>query len=186
MDPANKERIEAAAKKIVDWVAATTPKINALSNTAQITLKDGRVLTGAQIKELWGKADFLVTDRTDFGTDRGGAVIGFLSQMALPTVEGWDVHIGGLNFILFHEIMHMSAQARDYSLLQWNIFLANGGTVLSNGTAPGYNSTNPQFVNGEIYVNDASKQIAILINEVPLLVDTSNGDASKWVPPYGM
>lgn len=180
-DPANAEKVQAAAQKLTDQVAKLTPEIDKLRDDAKITFKNGVTMTGAEIKSWWRKADFLVTDRNNFGTDRGGAVIGTLSQFHFSTVNGWALHENGLSFIMIHEVMHMTQAAKDFDKLMWERHLA-AGNDLSN-----YDGRSEYFRENERYVNDAAQKVLTTSNEnIALKVKTTDPDPRNWVPPWGM
>lgn len=175
---ANAPKVQAAAKKMIDQVTRLTPMIDNLPNDAVITFKNNVTMTGAELKDWWRRANFLVTDRTDFGMDRAGAVVGTLSQFNADAVLGWDAHPNGLAFIMLHEIVHMTPAARAFDLQMW---------TAHNGPLSTYNRHSPQFVENEQYANYAAREILRAVDsDFTDLADPNPGetDPTRQVPPY--
>ena len=150
-----------------------------MSNTAVLTFRNGQTMTGAEIKNLWNKIDFLVTDRNNFGMDRGGAVVRFLSQMNVNTVTGYDAWPNGLSFISMHEMMHMTDIGKAYDLANWQAYSAAGGTLAN------YNSSNSYFRDNESFVNNAANSLVEKLG-LPITPVSTGQDPTLWFPPYGV
>jgi uncharacterized protein RhaS with RHS repeats len=110
-----------------------TSKVNGLKDDQKIKLKNGKSMTGGQIKSLWNKSTISLTDKTaDFGNsgtgansptnvDSEGNVMSFLLVMnghaayqatTSANVPGGD-NLGALSLV-FHEIGHNAPGADDY------------------------------------------------------------------------
>lgn len=154
-NPANFAKLQQAAVEMQNEVNAITAKIDALSDGARIQMPDGSEISGKDLKELWSNIDFQITDRTTFGTDRGGAYdrATGIATFNVDTVMGWDAWTGGLAFILLHEVAHSSAMGAAVDLQMWTSHLANGGT------ASNYNASSPYFQENEEFSNIFALQL---------------------------
>lgn len=179
IDPANKAAVQAAADRLTTVVHDLTDKISHLSNSDILMFRNGQSMTGAEIKSLWNKIDFLVTDRNNFGLDRGGTVVGYLSQMNLNTVAGYDAWSNGLSFIAMHEMMHMTDIGKAYDLANWQAYSAGGGTLAN------YNSSNSYFRDNESFVNNAANSLVQMLG-LPITSNSTGQDPTQWFPPYGV
>jgi len=107
-DEANRQHVLEAAEKLKAGIEVLDPKFTALSDTQTFMMKDGTVVTGAELKAWWQSFDFRVTDRP-FGPERGGAVANGVSNMHWSTVNTWGYwDANGLTFIILHELVHGS------------------------------------------------------------------------------
>lgn len=194
-DPANRAAVQAAAEKLTSHIAQLTPRIAALSNTAVIPLANGQSITGAELKALWGKADFVVTD-ANFGPDRGGATEGFLSQIRYTTVEGYAAHgensatgFPGLNFLIAHELIHMTDIAQFYYSDQYADYRAENPGLSEAQLAAQFQDTILQFRQNEQFANFGGLKIldALDLPEPPSAIESGQpgyrSDAN--FPVYG-
>ncbi|KQT34809.1 hypothetical protein ASG29_01215 [Sphingomonas sp. Leaf412] len=123
-DPANATRLKAAMDNVAKTVAILTPIIRALSATKEYTLNSGEKVTGAEIKRLWGLIRFFVTDQP-FGQNRDGSVQlidgKLVDSLYFAAFEGADSYAdpnyqnnAGMNFIIMHEVMHMTSASQTH------------------------------------------------------------------------
>jgi hypothetical protein len=152
-------------------VAQADAWVNALPDDAQMTLDNGQVVTGAEVKEAWANTDFVVNDvgtayqngttRGESNWNNGDPVV----SMNIDTIGGYNANAGGTDYLVLHEVAHLTADQRsDYAGLQTDGYIEserttyerfandiargviayNGGTVMQN-PGDGYSATNPTF-----------------------------------------
>lgn len=112
-------RLNAMVAKIDQGVAALDPK-------TEIKVLGKTILTGKEIKKLWSKISYVITDRT-YGPGYGGSFDydSSTSHIMASTVNGWDAHPGGLAFITLHELIHSSKEGERVRQKQWTDYLAD-------------------------------------------------------------
>jgi hypothetical protein len=116
VDPKNKKAVEEAAKTLEQKLVELAEKIVNLDDNTVVTFKDGTTMTGKELKSLWAKAEFTVTDERLDPPIRGGAVVGNMSTINFNTINGWNKEKGGLAFIIVHELYHMT----EFGVAEWN------------------------------------------------------------------
>ncbi|SFG37570.1 hypothetical protein SAMN05518801_12054 [Novosphingobium sp. CF614] len=99
--------------------------VKALPDNARLTLDNGQVVTGAEVKEAWAKADFVVNDTgTAYanGTTRGEANYNNgdpVVSMNIDNISTYNLSPGGVDYLPLHEVAHVTADQRsDYAALQ--------------------------------------------------------------------
>ena len=111
---------KAAIEALKASVVAATAAINALPDTAKIVFPNGATITGAELKELWAKTDFVINPEGHQylnGTDRGEAdrstsQISFNLDKLVDYYRADDTpHTdnAGTNFLVLHELGHLTA-----------------------------------------------------------------------------
>lgn len=154
-------------------VAAADAAIRAIPDNARVTLTDGTVVTGAELKDAWSKTDFqIVENGTPFanGSGRGEADWNGGDPVVRSTIgnlEGYNAHgQAGMNYLVLHELAHF-AEAQRNGLAQAHAdgtyseaerldherdandiarAIANqGGIPILTGPGDGYSPSNPGF-----------------------------------------
>lgn len=101
-------------------IAQTTETINNLDDNAQIRLENGEIVTGAELKEIWSKTDFVINEvgfTYENGTMRGEAAFNNGNPQVsynIDIVEGFNAHAGGLTYLVLHEVGHLTQASRDH------------------------------------------------------------------------
>jgi hypothetical protein len=146
-------------------ISAIDAAIRGLADNARITLYDGSIVTGAELKALWSKTDFTINpDNTYYGTtnpqNRGAAIYNGGDPQVfvnLWVLQGYDAQPGdsGLNYFVGHELGHLVNANRTH-----------------NGTTPDAGARYEQMA------NDISRAIANLdsLDTLPQ-TDDPRGDA---------
>jgi hypothetical protein len=101
-------------------------RIAALDPKKEIKVLGKTILTGKDIKGLWAKIRYVITDKT-FGPGYGGSFdyASSTSHIMHGTVNGWDAHPNGLAFITLHELLHSSKEGERVRQKQWKDYLAD-------------------------------------------------------------
>lgn len=100
--------------------------------------------------------------------------------MHFSTVTGYDAHPNGLDFIMLHEVMHMTPEGQAYNALMWELHLQAGGTFAT------FNGSSDVFRSGEVYINAAARSVLQQFSAGSDITPvTTNPDSSKWMPPWG-
>lgn len=120
------EAEQRAVEALKTAVANTTRAVNSIPDTAKITLANGSVVTGAELKALWSLTDFTIND---IGTiyPSGSANSAANYNNGNPSVE---VNINvlsdynrygatGLEYFSMHELGHMTQASRIDNNLRW-------------------------------------------------------------------
>jgi hypothetical protein len=149
IDPKNQKAVEEAAKTLDQKLVELAEKIADLHDDTVVEFKDGTTMTGKEVKALWAKAEFTVTDR-DFGhPKRGGAVVGNMSFINFDTVNRWNQEKGGLAFIIVHELYHMT----EFGAAEWNARFQIWQEANPNGTEDQWFSSQA-FLEAESYADN--------------------------------
>jgi hypothetical protein len=124
-----------------------TKKINALDDKKEIRLKDGTVITGAQVKEVWNNTTIELSEKPEESYENDGVgsnTVQYDSHgnfaSALVEINGnraydWVTYAGdaGANMLLLHEIGHdVPAGLRERNR-QWDSYYKRVGNVRSWG-----------------------------------------------------
>jgi hypothetical protein len=107
-------------------IEALDLKFAALPDGQLFTMKNGVVVTGAELKAWWDSLDFRVTDR-EFSTG-SGAVLNGISNINWDALGGWSETPNGLSFIILHELTHSSPLGTRYNAEAFGLHRAFGGT----------------------------------------------------------
>lgn len=158
----NATKVAEAVTKVQAQIDALTPKIEALPDGARIRMADGSEMTGAELKDLWNRIDFKITDAA-FTTDRGGALDfgSGTSAINFNTVEGWGAWTGGLGFLLLHEVAHFSEMGQTVDTAMWNAHLAAGGTQANYDASSPYFQENEEFGNASALAMTATLEMEL-------------------------
>lgn len=139
-----------ALDALADAVSDASIAINAIPDNAEITLSNGAKVTGAELKEVWGKTDFTINERgTSYqnGTFRGEADYNGGDprvSINIDNVEGYAANgAGGMNYLVLHELGHMTAAGR-----------------ASNQLNVGAPENSPGWIRNERIANDTAHAIA--------------------------
>lgn len=148
----------AVIAKFKDAVVATNAAIKRLPDHAAVTLTDGRIVTGAELKAIWATMDFRIDPSgTQYanGTSRGEAVYengDARANLNIDLITQYSALTNGLNYLIIHEFSHMSRAATDYYAS-----LNQNGMTATEAEAR------------ERYTDDLARAIAISTN-LPFLV----------------
>jgi len=153
-------------------IAAVTNVINAIPDNAAITLSDGTTVTGAELKAIWAATDFVINEVGH--TYANGTTLGEANYNGgdpvvsynIDTLVNYNAHNGGMEFLILHEIGHMTANSRahnalinsdgtvtaaemdDHQRLANDIARAianQGGLTIMSNPGSGYSPTTPTF-----------------------------------------
>jgi hypothetical protein len=118
--------IAAAETRLKAMAANLDGRIAALDPKTEIKVLGKTILTGKDIKSLWSKISYVVTDKT-YGAGYGGSFdyASSTSHIMHGTVNGWDAHPSGLAFITLHELLHSSKEGERVRQKQWTDYLAD-------------------------------------------------------------
>ncbi|MBV7257178.1 hypothetical protein KCG44_10330 [Pacificimonas sp. WHA3] len=112
---------QAAIDKLKADILKVGAAINALASNAQITLGDGTVVTGAELKAAWANTDFTVNPAQYNGyanrSGRGEADFnGGNPEISLniDVIQAYQAHQGGGNYLILHELGHFSENNNNY------------------------------------------------------------------------
>jgi hypothetical protein len=97
-------------------IASVSAAINALADEAIVTMPNGAHVTGARLKEIWAKTDFVIYDHEAFGNNsyRGEAsmINGSDPQISFDIagdgLVAYDKFPGGMNYLVGHELGHLT------------------------------------------------------------------------------
>jgi hypothetical protein len=125
-DTQTQDDIAAAETRLKAMAATLDARIGALDAKTQIKVLGKTILTGKDIKSLWSKISYVITDKT-YGLGYGGSFDydSSTSHIMHHTVNGWDAHPGGLAFITLHELLHSSKEGERVRRKQWTDYLAD-------------------------------------------------------------
>ena len=149
-------------------VASLDPQIDALNANAQYllpgsqTYNGSRYETGAQIQSTWDRTTFTVSDNQVYGNGGIGAAIyggpngQNTDELSTSAIEQYGKFNDGDQFLLLHEISHLTDQGYAFNQLSQNDY---GLEVQNHWVAPGYSSSD-QWYNNEAYANDSANAIA--------------------------
>ncbi len=115
-----------AEKRLTAMAADLDKRIAALAAKTEIKVLGKTILTGKDIKELWAKISYVITDKT-YGPGYGGSFdyATHTSHIMASTVNGWDAWPSGLAFITLHELLHSSKEGERVRQKQWTDYLAD-------------------------------------------------------------
>lgn len=140
---------KAALAEFMANIEAIDAAIADLSDNAILTLPNGSVVTGAELKDMWAKTDFTVNEigtnylnnsfRGEADYNHGNPQV----SLNLDTVQRYGSQTGGMSFLVLHELGHMTLAGRSYL----------------ESAAPGGISTEEDLVNERI-ANDIARAIA--------------------------
>lgn len=173
---ANADGVRAAAQNVARTVAILTPLVNALAESTVYKLGDGAKMTGAEIKRLWKQTQFYVSD-TVYRVNSAGAVKFrdgvFLDQLDYKSFQGPNSYADpvkfdnnqGMNFIILHEVMHLTEAAGAHESDMWTNFRE---TVPNPTDERWYSNFGGWFGQNEKYVNTATKVLEKAMGLLPL------------------
>jgi hypothetical protein len=156
------DQVKADVAELRDSIAKTTEKINALSDTAKVIMPDNKVITGAELKALWARVDFVITG-DNYGENRAGKVdvvngnaTFHVNASHLHNYAGWD---GGTDFYVLHELAHATDAGVKHSGAQWDAYRAATDDSLESAE---HYAKSDWFKAGEAYANTLAKALAQL------------------------
>lgn len=133
-------------------VARVDAWVKALPDDAKLTLDNGQVVTGAEVKAAWAKTDFVINPvgtnyannsyRGEADYNGGDPVV----RINIDILDGYNNSVGGSDFLVLHEIAHLTADQR-----------ANLSSVSNDGN--GY--TEAERVAHERMANDIARAVAV-------------------------
>lgn len=102
-----------------DAVSQATNAIESINDAARVQVSPGRFVTGAELKAIWAKMDFVIHDT---GTNLGGGTTTGIAgdfasdqptQYTLGYLDSMDDFPGGSLFAMLHELGHMTQAGED-------------------------------------------------------------------------
>lgn len=114
---------EQALQKLQETITAIDAAIRALASNAILVLPNGKTVTGADLKAIWAKIDFVINENEPYGnlSYRGEAnVFGQDTQNVSANdyqisfnihnqaLDGYDHREGGMNYLVAHELGHLT------------------------------------------------------------------------------
>ena len=156
---------EAAINKLKEIRTEITNKINSIPNNEFITLADGSKVSGAELKQLWSKTDFIINEigtEYDNKTTRGEADFNGGDpkiSFNIDILKGYADSPGGVTYAALHELGHITGAGQNHnnSGSPINEQVANdiaraiahelGMVILSNPLGGGYSTTTPLLFN---------------------------------------
>ncbi|WP_420607364.1 hypothetical protein [Novosphingopyxis sp.] len=109
---------QAALTDLQNSITKADTWINNIPDDATLTLQNGDVLTGAQLKSAWANTDFQINE---VGTSyQNGTTLGQadynggnpLVSYNIDTVNGYNDSTGGTDYLVLHEISHLTSEQR--------------------------------------------------------------------------
>jgi hypothetical protein len=154
-------------------IARSDAWVKALPDDAQLTLDNGQVVTGLDVKAAWANTDFVVnpagtnyannSHRGEADYNNGDPVV----SVNIDVINGYNDSAGGTDYLVLHEVAHLTDDQRSNLSTVTNdsdgytetdrtnhermandiaraVAVYNGGTVMAN---PGdsYSTSNPTF-----------------------------------------
>ena len=110
-----------AVDDLKDAINKTTATINALSDTALVTLSDGSTVSGRELKDIWAKTDFVINEiGTTYanGTTRGESDYNNGDpkfSFNIDIVQNYSGLHGGAEYLVLHELAHATATGRAHN-----------------------------------------------------------------------
>ncbi|MGZ8284257.1 MAG: hypothetical protein ACXWUQ_01360 [Allosphingosinicella sp.] len=142
-------------KALADFMASVARVdawIQALPDNAELTLDNGQVVTGAEVKAAWAKTDFVINPagtnyannsyRGESNYNGGDPVV----SINIDILNGYNNHVGGSDHLVMHEIAHLTADQR---------------SNLSNVTNDGNGYTPAESAAHERMANDIARAVAV-------------------------
>lgn len=181
---ANRAAVEEAARSMQSKVNAIDAKVDTLADSAIVTLPNGSSMSGLEFKQYWANLDFKITDK-DFGPGRAGAVSGGVSTINFAQWNGWNIHPGGGEFIILHEVAHTFVTSIGIEQSMWtsfiNRFAADFGKLAGElDDAERLRAHNdyvrsPEFAENEEWVNVIARNLAAMLGLSALIVEPTEG-----------
>lgn len=127
------EAEQRAVEHLAQQIQKQTAAINALPDNATLRLANGSLVTGAELKALWSRADFVLNDNEHVYANGGrlgeSALNGGNPQISfnIGTVVGYNDSAGGIAYVIAHELGHLTAagQAANNARSPDNEMIAN-------------------------------------------------------------
>lgn len=151
-----------AAEHFVERVDELDEIIDALDPAASYTMPDGRLMSGADIQNMWRSMSFHFNSGTSFGTDPSRAGENNNSHVTMDAGRyfGYLASYGdatGAYFFALHELGHVSDTNNWADNHFWQLHVQNGGTTAD------WDHLNPYFQNNEVYANQNATYYANLM-----------------------
>ncbi len=126
IDPVTPEQ-KVLIEKFKTAVENATNAIRALDDAERIKMNDGSFVTGYELKKLWALTDFVIHPDTKTyanGTTRGEADYNNGNpqiSLNIGVVDGYEDHgAAGLDFMILHELGHLTAANRNFDRITSN------------------------------------------------------------------
>ncbi len=90
-------------------ISATEAAIKALPSNALLKLPNGAIVTGAALKEIWAKTDFVINNDSFTYANRGQGEAAMVNgeprvSYNIGYLDAYDNFIGGMNYLVTHEV----------------------------------------------------------------------------------
>lgn len=117
---ADDPEIGEARERLLKLDLDLTHRLAALPKEVRIKMADNKELTSDDVRDLWAKVKFVVTNKT-YGRGYGGSFdyATGTSYIRAETVTGWDVFPSGGEFITLHELIHSCAHGEAVRQAMW-------------------------------------------------------------------
>lgn len=174
-DPDYEEALHAALL-IEKQISNIHSKITSLPNNTIIHLPNNNTITVGELKQLWDRIDYRVTDST-YGAGRGGEVVGDVSYVNYGTIlssdgtQGYYASAGdtGVSYYVLHEISHLTPESQGELAYQWSL----------------YNNWNPSYPKPSFYNSPYGLNVEEFTNSIYFGIAGGIGEGI-WTdpPPY--
>lgn len=122
-----------ALEHLLQQINKQTVAIDALPDNATLQLANGSLVTGAELKALWSRADFVLNENGHVYANGGilgeSALNGGNPQISfnISTIVGYDNNPNGIAYVIAHELGHLTAagQAANNARSPDNEMIAN-------------------------------------------------------------
>lgn len=136
------EQLKTTVDQLTFW-------FDGIDNNATMQLSDGRSVSGSELKSIWSMTDFVVNDNVTYGNGTTRSEADWnggnpFIQMNLGQLVNYVNHPGGMNYLILHELGHMTSAGRDMNSSVW----ADGVYTVDETNA------------NEQYANDIARGIA--------------------------
>jgi len=145
------ENEQKALNDLTQAIIHATQVIDQIPNDAVLTMENESTISGVELKQLWSKIDFEINEKgTQYpnGLDTGQADYNNGNPYVsfnIDTIKDYNAFEGGINFLVLHELAHMTNAGRDY---YQNLFNSDGVYTVE------------EFKQNERFANDIARAIA--------------------------
>lgn len=166
-DPAVDAEIKKAETALTSFVAQVGPAFAALDGNKSVVIKSAtpqRIpdvdIRIKDLKKLWSKIVFLVTDKV-YPPGYGGSFDydSATSHIRYDTVNGWNAHSGGLALIVLHELLHSTKAGAKVWKKQWKDYRADCRRRRVNDDQGKHYWTSPFFSEVEEFCYSGSRSL---------------------------
>ena len=131
-DPKNQKAVDAAAEKLKAKLVEIGEKIANLNDTATVVFKDGKTMTGAEVKKAWAEAKFVMTDRNlGAGTTENSVALARADGLSKTVTVNFQQYnstekiAGAISYMIAHELGHTTQKGFMYFLDMKNQYQQN-------------------------------------------------------------